>query len=342
MKRICTILVLIWCVPGLSLLAGIQSLEPLESLKELPLQLVEDFSENENIASPALPVLNSKGYLFFYDYKLRRLCRVTLSNGKILQIGGFGEGPKEYTGISGLWTGGDAVYSMDRKGKLCRFDLEGTFLWGERLDKIDPRLLGMVDKTMFFQVFSRYSSKSRALRLFSWRKGGRADELLTLPVEFAATRAYADGKVLKGGGIIHISVPTLAVWNGMLVTSAYEDYRFDLRDSTGKLKRQVVVNAPAPRHSPRLETYSSVKGKKVYALREMYPTASYLAIVSNYYRDGKPRIDFFGPDGNLLKSFVLPFKADGGLNKITIQGEYLLYSDFERSGFKIYKIAVKI
>ena len=342
-SAIALVLVLMLCAPVLAEKAELSPLPALNTLTELPVKLIKDFTANPDIASPALPVAAGEGNFFFYDYKLKRLCKVNLRNNKVLPVGRFGEGPKEYTSISSLWGDDAHVYCIDRKGKICCFGLNGTFQWEERLDKAYPRFLGIDNGSVFLSTFGRYSSTVRTLRLFHWKRGRRISELMNLPVEFIATQAFhISGKLMKGGGIHNVAVPAVAIWNGKLVTSAYEDFRFDIRDLGKKSKVQVAVNAPAPVLNPRLRKIKNIQDKKNYAIRQFYPMTSCLAVISNYYRGQKPRIDFFGPKGTLLHSYILPFEANGGGNDILIHGDYLFHSQWDEVGFKVYKINLKI
>jgi hypothetical protein len=343
MKKLAIVLVALVYLTGLTVGADNPALPKTKSLKELPLQLVKDFSSNGEIASPALPVIAGEGNLFFYDYKLKRLSKANLEDDTVVAVGRYGEGPKEYTSITSLWADEKCVYAIDRKGKILCFDLDGVFQWEDRLDKAFPRFIGIQDGSVYFSNFSRFSSLVRTLRLFRWKKGQRAAQLMNLPVEFISTSSFhISGKLVKGGGIMDLAVPTIALWNGKLVTSAYEDYRFDLRDSTGKSKTQVKMAAPAPELNPRMRSFKGIDRKKKYALREIYPLKSSLAVVSNYYRDHKPRIDFFDNQGKLLHSYILPFKANGGGNDIVIRGDFIFHSVHGQVGFKVYKIALKM
>ncbi len=342
MKQVLYILFFSMLAPVLVVGADNPTLPAIRSLKELPVELVKDFTGNKNIASPAQPVAAGEGSLFFYDYKLKQLGKANLEDDTITAVGRFGEGPKAYAGTASLWGDEAFVYCVDRKGKLHCFDPKGEFLWEDRLDKVNPRLVGMGNGGIFFYTFSRYSSKVRSLRLFNRQKDKRALELMTLPVEFIAMKAYSNGKLLKGGGVMNVAVPAVALWDGMLVTSAYRDYRFDLRDLSGKQKSRVTMAAPAPQINPLWKKFKNIDVKKLYAIREIYPFKSTLAVVSNYYREDKPRIDFFDKKGTLLQSYILPFKANGGGDSVSIQGGYLFFWEWRKTGFKIYKINAKI
>jgi hypothetical protein len=126
-----------------SLLSGaVQALPEIEALPELPLTLVRDFTDVEDIASPTLPVITGEGTLFFYDYKLKQLYRTHLDSRKFEPIGRFGEGPEEYDLISDIYLAKGLIYLLDSKGKILCYDMKGTFRWEDRPGKIFNKIPG--------------------------------------------------------------------------------------------------------------------------------------------------------------------------------------------------------
>jgi hypothetical protein len=111
-----------------------QKLPPIDSLKELPVTLISDFTEQEELGAPALPVITRDGALFFHDNKLKQLFKSHIDNRKLIPISRYGEGPREYLVIMDMLIHDKSIYIIDSKQKILCFGLNGEFKWEKRMD----------------------------------------------------------------------------------------------------------------------------------------------------------------------------------------------------------------
>ena len=128
------VLITLLLLISMPITADNQKLPPIESLKELPVEMAADFLNHDEIASPAMPVIAKDGTIFFYDSKLKQVFKTHLDNHKLLSIGKQGEGPKEYIDVRDMLIDGKYLYIIDAKQKLLCFGLDGSYQWEKRTD----------------------------------------------------------------------------------------------------------------------------------------------------------------------------------------------------------------
>jgi hypothetical protein len=319
------------------------------TLKELPVELVLDFYENENVAGASMPVLSEKGDIFFYDGKLNQLLRTHLDDQKVIPISRIGDGPKEYGGgIHSLIVQDNFLYVLDYKYKLLCFTLKGEFKWEEPTRGVYLDIVGKYGDSFFLSRYGVDDIHAQSVSLIQWTKtdsGAEKKKLLALPMQVIRTDAIFDGKVVKGAGIYTLSKPVFSLYKDELIGAAGTEYKLDFFDFKGKPKRSIRVEAPSPEPSKMLKKMNATP-ENTYTVMDVFSNDSYIIVVSSYFKEDKPRIDFFSPGGKLVKSYVLPFPVDSQsrfkykTRNATFAFNYLLYTNWRESGFRIYRYKI--
>jgi hypothetical protein len=322
--------------------AETKKLPDIDSLKVLPVSLVMDTTENEEIACPALPVISKDDVIVFFDNKLKQLFLTRLKNPKMLPISRSGEGPKEYaSSVNSIIIDNELFYMIDYKGKILCFSLKGEFKWEVATRKNVTQIIGKRGDN-FYLTESAFTEKLDVnLSLLEWEKGRGFRQIYALPTLTAHMDAIIDGKIQKGCGVYTYAYPAYTICGDTIWAAADEKYRFKIFDLNGKVKKTVSIEAP----KPEVASHESMV-KDNYAIMDIFCDPPYIYIVSNYFKDGKPRVDLFTPDGKLVKSFLFPYKANSSnafsgrpsTQTASISGPYFIYVDGDESGFKIYRI----
>lgn len=331
---------------GNTLAADAGKLPPIGSLKDLPVTLVADFMDHDDIASPALPIITKDGTIFFFDQKLHQVQRTHLDNKELKPIGRKGEGPKEYYYARSMLVRDGLLYISDEKQKLLCFDLDGEYKWEKRLGKAYPRIIGKIGASFLIEstVWDEKNLVNAHGGLFLWKDGQKTTMLVSLPKCAGSATAVIGGKRVKGGAVFDIANPAMAICVDTIVTSASKNYTFDLRGLDGASKKTVTLEAPEPEMYKFAERGKGGDGH--YAILDIFCHKSYIAIISSYFKNGKPRIDFFSMDGTLVKSYLMPVEIEsqsnlsGKFKAAVISNGYLLYKDPDEVGFKVYRIDV--
>jgi hypothetical protein len=325
-----------------------QKIPSIDTLKTLPVQLVLDATTNEDIASPSMPVMAKNGTLFFFDVKLKQVFKTHMDNPKLIPISRSGEGPKEYAGVTSMIIENDLLYLVDWKGKILCFGLNGDFKWEEptRKDRLD--LKGKRGDKFYITAPSFQDNGQLSMDFCEWQKGGKLRLIYRLPELIVIGSSMVNGKIIKGSAIFPVSEPVFSVWNDNLFTAADSRYKFDIRGLDGKIRKSIIIDAPEPELNESQNHFAS-SIEKTYALMDTYYDPPYIFVISNYFRDGKPRVDLFSSDGKLKKSFIMPVKVNcqssmgGSDNKSAVfSNRYLFYSNWEESGFQVYRVSEEV
>lgn len=314
-------------------------LPAINSLKELPIILEADFSRDEAIASPAMPVISKDGIIFFFDFKLKQLYKTHLKNRALTPISREGEGPQEYsTFISGMFISGDFVYLIDSKGKMLCFGTDGFYKWEEAIHKSFNGIKGKIDDKFYLEAYGG-STGSITMELLEWTRGKNTRLIKELPLVFSRGRAIINGKLVENGGFFFIMSPVFSITGDWLISNASPEYKLDFLNLKTNESRNITVTAPKPELNEALKKNPNASTIQAYSIIQVYEAASYIISISNYFFDQKPRMDFFTLDGKLAASYLAPFKMEDVKLPFTIQENFLIYSDPQETGFKIYSFS---
>ena len=329
--------------------AGAHELTPIESLKELPVEMAADFFDHDEIASTVMPVITKDGTIFFYDAKLKQVFKTHLDNHRLTPLSRYGEGPKEYIDILDMLIDGEFIYMIDAKQKLLCFGIDGIYKWEKRTDTRYDNLLAKKGD-VFYLVGTSYNSSDFLFKsLFEWREGQKSCLVTQLPQLYAETSAYTikDGKTVKMPGLLLLAKPVFCVCKDkeMVITSSNNQYQFNLLDTNGSVLNKITVNAPPPGYNNFQKKFKSIFRDKPYAIFDIFCEPPTIIIISNYFKEDKPRVDFFSMEGILKKSFLMPVKMNPETFTSTRRGRlaeiangFLLYTDLDEVGFRVYKI----
>jgi hypothetical protein len=329
--------------------AETQKLPSLESLKELPVEIAADFFNHDDIASPAMPVMAKDGTMFFYDAKLKQVFKTHLDNHTLLPLSRQGEGPKEYIDIRDMLIDGKFVYMIDGKQKLLCFGTDGTYKWEKRTDIRYDHILAKKGDTFYLMGTSYDRSAFLFKRLYKWSEGKKRQLVTQLPQLYAEVGAMnpQGEKIVKAVGIFFFAKPVFCVYKDkdMIITAADNQYRFNLLNINGSPIKTISVNAPLPHYSKYQKQFIKIFKDKPYAIFDIFCEPPYIVIISNYFKEDKPRVDFFSMEGILKKSFLMPVKMNPETLIFTRRGRlaeivngFLLYTDLDEVGFIVYKI----
>jgi hypothetical protein len=323
-----------------------QKLPPIDSLKELPVTPVSDFTEHEELAAPALPVITRDGVLFFHDHKLKQLYKSHIDNRELTPISRYGEGPREYAGIIDMLIHDDSVYMIDSKQKILCYGLNGEFKWEKRMDASYVKIAAKKGNSFYLERLSLGNEKLIANGLFQWKKGEKSSLVTQLPKRFFRGHSMVGGKIQKNTAVIYVAEPVFTTCSDVLITAASNEYTFEVRDLKGTLKKTITVDAPPPELSKYVKRFGERAGKVVYAVMDIFWESPYIIVIPSYFKDEKPRADFFTLNGELEKSFLMPVIIDGQSRLrfksriAAISNGYLLYMDWEEVGFKVYRLNI--
>jgi len=312
-------------------------LPPIESLKELELLQVADFTTTPEIASAAFPIVSSGDVTFFFDYQSKQLFKSSLDRQNIIPVGRSGEGPGEYTQILGLLLEKESLYVLDSRRKVICMDMSGQLIWEEKFTPDFTGLIGKRGDAFYFTEMRMNESGQFLLGLTEWTRAEGARVISEKPIVTARGYAIYDGKLIEGGGIFFLANPAYALIRNALVISASSKYEFDILDFDGNIAQTHAFEAPDPELTEGMKTFNSSGSLKNYAVAKIMPLDRDILIVSNYYLKGKPRIDRFSASGVLISSNVLPFEFAPPSKDIVIQGQYLFYIDRDLPGFRAFR-----
>ncbi len=310
-------------------------LPPIENLDELALFPVADFTEITEIASAAIPVISPEDEVFFFDSRMKQLFKSDLSSRKVIPIGRYGEGPGEYTGILGLFLENDNLFFLDSHRKIVCLDKEGHLIWEEKFTPNFTGIIGKKGEAFYFTEIKTDEDGHFMMGLNEWTRAQKPRLLCEKPIVTVQGNATVYGKVVKGGGFLFLANPAFAHIGNVLAVSASNKYEFDILDLDGNITHTYTFKAPDPDATEMMKKFNI----KNYAIAKILSLNEELLIVSNYHREGKPRIDRFSLSGDLLSSYVLPFDFNPPYKDVVIQGGYLVYMDRDHPGFKVFQLS---
>ncbi len=314
-------------------------LPPMEGLEDLPLLQVADFTKTPEIASAGYPIVSSEDEVFFFDSRSRQLFKSDLDRPKLRPVGRPGEGPGEYSMVMGLLLEKERLYVLDARRRIIRMDTAGQLVWEEKFTYDFTGLVGKKGDAFYLAELRTQEDGRFLLGLTEWTRDKGARLLCEKPIVTARGYALYEGKRIEGGGIFFLANPAFAMIKNALVASASARYEFDISDLDGIILQTRVYGAPAPELTEDMKKFDSSKDLGNYAIAKILPLERGFLAVSNYYLNGKPRIDRYSPSGELISSHILPFEFDPPSKDVVIQGEYLFYIDRELPGFRVFRMA---
>jgi len=338
-------IMVIFLICNAFLIGSNQQLSPIDSLKELPVKLIVDFMKHDGIASYARPVITKEGDIFFYDRKLNQIFKTSIHNPILISIGREGEGPQEYSFVYDLFLHQDLLYIYEMKQKLLCFGINGEYKWETRTGFQANKIVGKKGDTFYFSGTSKISDKKIYSGLYTWEKGKKQKLMIEYPGVYQPMKAFINGKITNSGfGPVAVPVYCFAEEKDIILTAASTEYCFNIMDNKGDLQKTISIDAPLPEINEIVKSFKPPFKKNTYAIMDIFYQSPYIVVLSNYFKNRKQRIDFFTMDGKIEKSFLLPFQAQarekkqtGGRIFISVSNGYLLFTDDQEVGFKVYR-----
>ncbi len=304
-----------------------KKLPPLENLKELDLQPVADFTSREDVGRVSDADITDDGKLVFFD---ARKGLEVVEGDSLRTIGGFGQGPGEYTYITSLWVEGGKIYTLHVEDKIIVYSLDGKVLWQRRLPADLDRIVGEIgDRLLLSGTF--FSEKGGKGDLYLWGKDAPLTEILQLPV---ATFSQRRGKRIE---IFIISRPVYALIGDRIFASASPSYQFSFYDLKGRKLKTVKFKAPAPT-VPILRKIKNARNVEPFSVLYAAACGGKLCLITGYYRKNHPRFDVFTSQGEYLRSYILPLKYEYIGYRFKIRKGYLFYINPDDTGFRVYRL----
>lgn len=311
------------------------------SLKELKLDLALDLSERTDVALPSLGKITKKDEFVFFDARPRRLMVMSLDGRQVRTIGSFGDGPGEYQQVRDLLVDDDGLWILDACSRLMQYDFEGGLrqLW--KLPFTALKLLGRSGQ-VFFLVCRTVSEEGQfENEVIRWQEGKEPVSLFKMPLVVMRTKAFSlEGKEIAGGGLITLSAPAFAFLGDRLAAAAGSSYSIRFFDLEGRETDTWKFEAPEPEYANA--TFNSFKKEfRAYAIGDMFRLPDRLAVIGNYFKKGKPRLDCFGFYGQLRSSWLIPLSLDPRTCRFWLDDRYLVYFS-EEEGCRIYRVKSRL
>jgi len=317
-----------------------QSLPDLKSLPELKLELVLDLSDHPDAGLPWVGRISPRGEFVFYDARLHRIMIMPFDGRNARTVGSFGEGPGEYQNVLDIRLEENGLFILDSRGRIVEFGWEGSWRRDRRLPRSYEKILGRSGDS-FYLVGRDISAESFSDRsVEKWREGEEAVPLLKMRADVLQTKASSlDGKAMAGGTFT-LSEPALALMDDGFAASDGPDYRIRLFDSRGKARSAWGVKSPKPEFFGRM--FGMYNGKRsAYAIRDIFPLSGAVAVVGNFFRDGKPRMDVFDRAGKRTSSWVIPLSCEAPFSRCQIEAGFLIHFSSDE-GTRVFRIMSRL
>ncbi len=311
-------------------------------LETFKLKKVADFTSREDIGVVLEATISPPERIFFFEAGRGLIFGLSLSSPqKMVQIGKKGEGPGEYAGLSSIYAEDGKLFALDSKSKILVYSYEGKLLFEQKF-KTDLRwgkFVGKLGEEMLFHSIHFKDLVNPYLVLYEWKEGEDPKKLMELPAVAEIKKREVKGKVMFQ--IFFLSFPTYALVDGNLLYSASSSYSLHLRSPDGKTIWEASLKAPPAEVPPFLRKFWKKSKKKFYPVITAFQCRERICVLSNYYKDDKPRLDVFSMQGKFLRSYLFPLKIERPVTyPIRVQGEYLLYfpNGEEGTGFVLYRL----
>ena len=315
--------------------AGETALPALSGVPELKIEIEIDFADHSIVGLPWLGHIQGSEFVF-YDIKLHQVFRTSLSGGNLHRVGGSGQGPGEYDGVQDLYLDNDATFVLDGRGRIIVYGRNGKVVRDMKPPLRFERFIGRRGGLFYLEGRNSSPAAFHERIVSSWREDGEAKVLLKSPADVVATKAAdLNGKAM-GGGHFTLSEPVFALFDEGFVEASGSLYRLRFFDAAGKTAGAWSFAAPKPEFSgPMFKPYNGQRS--AYAVRAVFPLPSGLAVIGNYFRDGRPRIDVFDRQGRIRASYLLPLTWEAPYSRCQIENGRLIYFS-SQEGCRIYRI----
>lgn len=249
--------------------------------------------------------IGPQGRMYVADTQAQSVKVFDASGAYLRSIGRAGSGPGEFDGnIAGVFVVGEDVIVPDLANqRISRFNFEGTLISDHRQDMARgiPLRFDMAGDRLVAQ---------RRLRALNDSAGPARDAIVALPLDGSAIDTLAR---LAPGQSVQITgeLPKIRpfapdpVWDadpsGRLVTAMTDAWRFEVRDSAGRLER--VISRPYERGRVTARDRQSVEDalRRKYDEQGVPPEASRAVIEAMEFADYLPALTSvaLGPNDSL-------------------------------------------
>lgn len=315
--------------------AGQATLPSLSGLPELKIDLLTDFADHPETGLPWLGHLAGSDFVF-YDAKLRQVFHARLAGGALRKIGGPGQGPGEYERVLDLLVEGETIFVLDGRGRIIAYGRDGKAV-RELTPPLRPeRILGREGDRYYLEGRDPKAGDFRERIVASWKEGAAPIVLVRSKADIMETKATdLSGQALSRGQFA-LSAPVFSLDGDRIVESSGNKYRLRFFDFAGDETGAWNVTAPEPEFSGSM--FNIYNGKRpAYAVRAVFPVPSGLAVVGNFYRNGRPRLDCFDRQGRLRASYLLPLAWEPPFSRCQIEDGRLIYFSSQES-CRIFRI----
>ncbi len=340
-KSLCFLMALILVISGLTITCrreSSQALPDIKSLPELKVEPVLNLSDYPDIGSPAVGRISPQGEFVFFDSRLHQIMVISLDGQNKRSIGSYGQGPGEYLRVRDILVDDDSIIILDQRSFLIEYDRGGQLQREMKLPVSCSKILGQSGH--IYYLSGRIASEAGFFEhaVIKWSEEAGALTLFKMKSDVVRTEAYSnDGQKLSGGGLVNVQDPAFAFLGTELAASAGSPYLIHFYDLAGKEIRTWKIKAPKPQFSGPLVNFYNKAGKEAYAIRNIFVWPDRLAVVSNFFRNGQPRLDCFDPQGKLTSSWLMPLADDPPSSYSLIEPGYLIYFS-QAEGCRIYRI----
>lgn len=328
--------VLILVAAGAIAAAAAQAVLPaLSGLSELKIEQFLDFADHPVAGLPWLGHLNGPEFVF-YDVKLQQVFRASLPGGKVHKIGGPGQGPGEYQGVQDIHLEGETVHVLDGRGRIIAYGRDGKAVREMKPPQRFERFIGRRGDLYYLEGRSSSPEAFHEKAVSSWREGRDPEVLLKSTADVIETKASDLSGRAMGGGHFTLSEPVFVMNDEGFIEASGNRYRLRFFDLSGKAAGTWIVTAPEPEFIGSI--FKSYIGKRAaYAVRAVFPVPSGLAVIGNFYCDGRPRLDIFDRHGRLRASYLIPLSWEAPFSRCQIENGCLIYFS-SQDGCRIYRI----
>lgn len=347
-KKLCFLTALILIISGLPLTCRRESspvLPDIKSLPELKVEPVLNLSDYPDIGLPATGRMSLQEEFVFFDSKLRQIVVMSLDGKSKRPIGKYGQGPGEYLRVQDILADDKSIVILDERSHLIEYDWGGQLQRETKLPVGCSKILGRSGDIYYLSGRKASETEFFEHAVIKWSEETGALTLFTMKSDVMRTEAYGDdGKQLSGGGLVNVQDPAFAFLGTELAASSGSRYLIHFYDLAGKEMRSWEVKAPKPEFSGSWAKFFNKAGKEAYSVRNIFVWPDRLAVLGNFYRDGRPRLDCFDRQGKLTSSWLIPSpgQPESGRtliesNRILIEPGYLIYFS-QAEGCRIYRI----
>jgi len=312
------------------------SLPDIKSIPALKLDPVLDLSDHPEAGLPWIGRISLNGEFVFYDAKLRRVMVMPLSGRGGRIIGAYGEGPGEYQSVLDLRLEENGILILDARGRLLEYGWDGRLRRDNKLPRPYEKILGRSRGFTYFVARSISAESYSDKAIVRWREGEDPASLYRRSADVLLTKASSlDGKEMAGG-MMTLSEPAFALLEDGFAASAGSRYRIQVLDMAGKDRAEWDIKAPSPEFYGRM--FGAFKDtRSAFAIRDIFAFPGFVAVIGNFFLEGKPRLDVFSRDGNRTSSWLIPLTCEAPYSRCQLDTGYLIHFSSDE-GTRIFRV----